>query len=137
MSPVAADRVAPVWRFLFAIEPAQDRVVRALRAVGLHPRRTPGRDARLRTLEAAGLPARRTVEEMLAVSGVDDVARVRVLRRRLEGPATASLDYAETDWPTPCPWCAGWRAERTRDVLGHAVLREWHHGECPRYREWS
>ena len=137
MSLGTMERVAPVWRSLFAVEPAQDRVLRAMRAIGLHPRRTPGRDPRLQTLEATGLDARRTVEEMLAVSGVEDVSRVRVLRRRLLGPATVSLDYAAFDWPTPCPWCARWRAERTLDALGRPVLREWHHDECPRYREWG
>ncbi|MEH3032821.1 MAG: hypothetical protein PGN07_01985 [Aeromicrobium erythreum] len=123
------------WRYVIPARQLPETVTQVLRSVGLAPR--PGTEQGVEVVEPVSPAAASVVDRMLTVVGIRDVTKVRTIQRTLDGPATVFLDFDDTDWPSPCPWCRGWHAERTRDLRGDRVLREWHHAECPRYLEWA
>ena len=54
----------------------------------------------------------------------------------LTGQADVHLDYEASDWPVPCATCLHWHSDVVLDETGLRVLREWHHPDCPTYRQW-
>lgn len=51
-------------------------------------------------------------------------------------PATAAVDFAASDEPSPCGHCLTWRHEHVVADDGETVLREWHRPDCPTYTAW-